>query len=531
MPTIKIRFPSGRYHATPWGHHVNEGLIEWPPCPWRLLRALVAAGFSSQCWNAVPNIARGLINKLASVLPCYHLPQASVAHSRHFMPIGELNRGREKTTLVFDTWANVGDGELFIHWPCELDAEESRLFSELVSALGYLGRSESWVEAEVTNLTREWDSVPCQSGERRGYGWEQVSLMAAIPPDEYQRWRQEVTEPILEKINPPRRGGKRGPSDKDIEKYRQEREQAVVAYPADLLSCLTKDTAWWKGHGWSQPPGSQRVLYWRRIDTLQVGVPTQRRAYPLPEVECVLLALSSPTGNKSPLPHVSRTLPQAEHIRRALICKAGNGERIDCPSLLGKINDERIFGSHDHAHFIPLDLDGDQHLDHILIYAKGKLCSTAQRAVRALKRTWTKGGVGELQLAIVASGPIESLRTIRGYDSAINQIIGASGGAHVWESVTPFVLPRFLKKNGKNNFVGQVQAELSVRGFPEATVEVDKELTQKLRHFVRCRSRGGVPPNVDMGFGLRLRFTTPVQGPILIGYASHYGLGLFRACS
>ena len=43
MPiSVTIRFSAGRFHATPWGHHVNEGLPEWPPSPWRLLRALVA---------------------------------------------------------------------------------------------------------------------------------------------------------------------------------------------------------------------------------------------------------------------------------------------------------------------------------------------------------------------------------------------------------------------------------------------------------------------------------------------------------
>ena len=110
MPTMQLRFPGGRYHATPWGHHVNEGLIEWPPCPWRLLRALIACGFSSQGWTAITPQAQQLINKLAAVLPSYRLPAASAAHSRHFMPIGELAKGRERTTLVFDTWANVGDG-------------------------------------------------------------------------------------------------------------------------------------------------------------------------------------------------------------------------------------------------------------------------------------------------------------------------------------------------------------------------------------------------------------------------------------
>ena len=42
MPIIKLNFPAGRMHATPWGRHVNEGAVEWPPSPWRILRALVA---------------------------------------------------------------------------------------------------------------------------------------------------------------------------------------------------------------------------------------------------------------------------------------------------------------------------------------------------------------------------------------------------------------------------------------------------------------------------------------------------------
>lgn len=40
--SAEIRFPLGRYHATPWDRHVNEGAIEWPPSPWRLARALYA---------------------------------------------------------------------------------------------------------------------------------------------------------------------------------------------------------------------------------------------------------------------------------------------------------------------------------------------------------------------------------------------------------------------------------------------------------------------------------------------------------
>ena len=31
MVAIEFRFLNRRYHATPWGHHVNEGAVEWPP--------------------------------------------------------------------------------------------------------------------------------------------------------------------------------------------------------------------------------------------------------------------------------------------------------------------------------------------------------------------------------------------------------------------------------------------------------------------------------------------------------------------
>jgi CRISPR-associated protein Csb2 len=43
MPlSITIRFLTGRAHLHPWQTHHSEGRVEWPPSPWRLLRALVA---------------------------------------------------------------------------------------------------------------------------------------------------------------------------------------------------------------------------------------------------------------------------------------------------------------------------------------------------------------------------------------------------------------------------------------------------------------------------------------------------------
>src|SRR6476469_2198519 len=101
MPKIGLRFPAGRYHATPWGNHVNEGLIEWPPSPWRLLRALIATGYTKLGWpgDGPPPAGRSLIEKLAGVLPSYRLPDAVGTHSRHYMPMARFKNGREETTL------------------------------------------------------------------------------------------------------------------------------------------------------------------------------------------------------------------------------------------------------------------------------------------------------------------------------------------------------------------------------------------------------------------------------------------------
>ena len=249
-------------------------------------------------------------------------------------------------------------------------------------------------------------------------------------------------------------------------------------------------------------------------------------------VTAMLLAITTASGNRSALPPVTRTLPQAELFHRAIIGRLGNGHRVDCPELTGKDEFDRpLHDHHEHAHTIPVDLDGDGHLDHIIIYAAMGLRDMAQRAIRTLRRTWTKGGAGDLQVAVVGSGDLDMLRRLPpSLQPQIEAILGPPEGATVWESVTPFVLPKTLDRRSRRSVSGQVNAELDSRRLPEAaSVEIDLELTRSLRHFVRRRFHGGTPPKQDVGYGLRLRFAEPVRGPLLLGYASHYGLGLFHA--
>ncbi len=332
-------------------------------------------------------------------------------------------------------------------------------------------------------------------------------------------------------------------------------------------------------------------------------------------VEAILLELAAPADSPPRLLHVRNTLPLAERLHRALVRRAAKGRRIDCPELTGHDASGRPLESgHRHAHVLPLDLDGDQRLDHVLIWAPMGLGPAARSAVRSLRWLGKSGERESLRLAVAGQGNWHALRClpeplrrstrfllgaevrrhregVRGgpvsdeKDRLVHQppcgeaagerstvpsssgrsvwvprgsvasIDGTStvssvasidgvtsvegvasvggnvtvGGARVWSSMTPFVPPRYVKPRGKNSLEGQVQAELASRGLPEASsVEVLEGLTSAMRSFVRVRRWGRRPP-VDMGYALRIELAEPAFGPITLGYAAHFGLGLFRA--
>ena len=533
MPTLRLRFPARRYHATPWGHHVNEGLVEWPPSPWRLLRALLATGYAQCNWPASgpPAVARSLIEKLACAAPRFALPDAVGTHSRHYMPMARFKNGREETTLVFDTWAQIDSGEIRVSWDVQITDDERGVLSRLADQLGYLGRSESWVEAELVETTADTvadDAFPCAERDPVRAGWEQVALLAPITATEYAQWRASAWARACMDAgvdpNKPRHSASESKKLKTI----------AATLPVDLVAALQVDTNWLHELGWSQPPGSRKLLYWRRSNTFESTAPrAQRSPVRATPVECMLLAIAPDGGNLQTLPGVERTLPQAELLHRAL---NANAARIGGHSAVLSGCDaqgERLRLPHQHAHLLHLDLDGDGHLDHVLVWAPMGLDAHAQAAIRATRKSYTKGGSGPLRLALAASGTVRDLAALSApFGNSLLRVVGASGGTTHWRSVTPFVPPRHLKNSGRHTLAGQVTAELVARGIPEPiAVRVrdphSDELALSARHFVRSRRRG-VPPPQDCGFMLEIELAQPVPGPIAIGYGCHFGLGLLE---
>jgi CRISPR-associated protein Csb2 len=140
---VEIQFLAGRYHANPWGRHLNEGAVEWPPSPWRFLRALVSVWRSDG--SAGEATVRGLFGKLADP-PSFHLVPITTGHLRHYVPHGEA------TPLMLNTFV-VCQQAIAFTWPeLTLTGEEQVAFDTILHRLTYLGRSESWCRARRVPL-------------------------------------------------------------------------------------------------------------------------------------------------------------------------------------------------------------------------------------------------------------------------------------------------------------------------------------------------------------------------------------------
>ena len=358
MPiTIALRFPAGRFHATPWGHHVNEGLPEWPPSPWRLLRALVATWKRKLSREpSVGSHVESVLAALANEPPAFALPPATLGHSRHFMPLNSTDPNVR--TKVFDAFVAVDPNQdVVFHWAKgALSPEEQRALSFLLSQLGYFGRAESWCSAR---LLTEFDAsrVNCESGNV-GAGYEAVRVLVPdsrpCPEKQTERWRiwsfKTRTPP-----DPP---------------------WNLLAETADLHAPNEK---------WSDPPGSRWLTYARRTDCFATK-PLVRQPRPAEERTRFTVArfVVDVAEGRRPLPLLTEAVPFAEATRASLMgCfqrllhrkKFGTTrkpyrEEFHSETLSGKLASGEYLKSHGHAFYLPTaeERDGTR-IDHLTVFA------------------------------------------------------------------------------------------------------------------------------------------------------------------
>ena len=192
MLAIKFEFKAKRYHATQWGRHVNEGVPEWPPSPWRILRGMVATWRRTAARDSGGRVVP-ILEALASEYPSFHLPPASTGHTRHYMPY--IEGTRERTTLVIDSFVAVCPGKpLFAVWQnLELDIQQRADLGAILRNMPYLGRAESWVEASLASEHPEINSSPLEDGALPEGDWEIARTLMPRSPIKLEDLEKETS--------------------------------------------------------------------------------------------------------------------------------------------------------------------------------------------------------------------------------------------------------------------------------------------------------------------------------------------------
>jgi CRISPR-associated protein Csb2 len=375
--------------------------------------------------------------------------------------------------LVFDSFlAFDRAGACYVSWPdVDLVPRSRATLGRLLSNLNYLGRSESWIEADL------WDSsvdglFNCAAAVVEDTGREFTQVACALPPSEYtggSTWMDALTF---------------------------------------STTSLLKERA-------SAPPLLRQVAYVRAEDAIETDPPYQavRRT---PEIQAVMLGLDATV-----LPLVTATLEVAEQIRTCLMGAhrrrmGGDGSRVS-PLFSGKSADGGKRLDHGHVYILPLS-NKDGRIDRVRIVSPLRPFSTDELdAVRGVRELWQRDGRPPVQCVVTWQGPVDSIAERR---------------AAVVESATPFVPPRHWKKGRdfKKFLLEEVRRECGNHGIVEP---VEIELLERmpgLFHEVEYRRNRKDDP-VRPGFALRLKFDHEIRTPFAIGYGAHFGLGQFRVPS
>lgn len=533
MTALELTFPAGRFHATPWGRHVNEGAIEWPPSPYRILRSLVAT-WKRKAAHIPEATMRGLLETLAEP-PEFALPPATFGHTRHYMPW--FKKGPGDKTLVFDSFVAVEkDATLCVVWPgLQLTDDQRAALTDLLPLLGTLGRSESWCEARLLSETESADLVGktnCRPLNGHPPTGEVIRVLAVDPTTAFandHNPRHETTSG-------------RG---------KAKTTTVTPLYDPDWHLCM--ETLWLHSRRMSLPPGARWLDYERPKDALATPKPRFRPAPARPAMQVARFALDSAV-----LPLVTDTLRIGEAARIALMSRYGwitrEGDVKGKSAIFsGKNADGTPLTDHTHAYYLPTDEDGDGRLDHLTVVATGGFGPAELKAIdslREIKTKETEDSGHPLGVILTGLGRLDEFQP------------GPLKPAAHWISVTPFLCPEHPKTRGPllhtergaadphRFLLYQLRKELTRwlgRNHPaidpgsvEITLCLDPDGNTRrpdpksgepngprpiqFRRYRQKRSDdGGRRPAAFF----RLTFPEPIPGPLALGHSSHFGLGLF----
>lgn len=492
-------FPLGRFHATPWRvNPFDDPHGEWPPSPWRLVRAVTARFYQwARETEREPDIAEleSLQAAMCKSTYAFHLPadarRGSPLRQYHptefgWRPAKKKEAGTRSygTSLVQDNYWCVPP-ETLVWWLLEGEAWTPDLVAALeqcLARMSYFGRTETLTRIRLSGAQEAIADPNCMLVDKRTRG--------AIP--------------VLSPLDSATRA--------DIERT------------TDDPDAVNRGV----------PPGA-RVLYAVRPPR---PVARERRRAPTPRPDCHLIQFAL-GWNVAPHPRTIVRLSsrfRGAVLRELLRLKTGDGSatwarvgrnvRESIADMVGTDANNEPLKGHRHTEF--------------LAWCEG------HQPTRLLVWRGSRAFDGEEQEAILMAASRDVSWATAGSDSdewkvrlvPLDRDVPPPPGfggqpSIVWESVTPYVPPRHHLRGGKeregDSMMDQIRRELQRRGLT-AHVEVEPigAPAWVSVHVPRREANKRAFISERRGQMFRLRFAVPVTGPIRLGHSSSFGLGLFR---
>ena len=506
---LSFSFEHGRFHGTTWrANPFDDPEGEWPPSPWRIVRALIARAHQWARESGETVDVAGLARALCSSEWSYTTPlgvgRGPTLKQYHqvvwgWNPPGAKDDRRygPKTSLVPDSsWLTADEPTRWVLDGGVWTDAVRELLARTVERLTYLGRAESVcrvaLEREAPEMRGQLKTRR-QEVERNGQGTV-VRVLVPEPDASY-----------------------------------------------DEL-CVTTDHL--EGGADTPPPGARWMYTWRPAGGRSKPKPNTPKAVEHTPVSLIQFALGFHVPPRmyawTRLTHQFRCVA-IKALERLLKARNVPEAEIEaqCNRLAGKDADGHPLRGHKHAHWMLFSAESDP-----------------RTAVPARLVVWREEPFGsdEVQAILDAAkgelfwGPNEKkspwgARAIP-LDREVPSPKRFDSMSCVWESATPWVPARCgVRSNGKLREGlapdEQLAAELKSRGLGDAQIEwLDDGEVNFLA--VRVPKSKRAPKSKDdserattptrgghRGFRLRLTFDHPVSGPIALGHSSHFGLGWF----
>jgi len=520
MIVLELCFPAGRFHATPWGRHVNEGAVEWPPSPWRLLRSLIATWHLKARTEVPEDTLRALITNLAAQSPHFFLPKACTSHTRHYLPVVEAKK--EKKTKVFDTFIQLGPHEaVLVAWDLVLPPDNVEALKTLAARVGYLGRAESLVEIRLREDIAQIkpNASPHAEGVNMPCNTELVRTLGPMPLAKYEKWRTD----FLEKNSSPTEAPKKTAARKNSSKKAKGPE-----VPVDIFSALHADTADLQAAGWNLPPGAEFINYTRPEDAF---APARRAPHPTIR-KTLTVARYAIVSDVSP--RLTQAISVANRIHEAL-CKWSDQGDGPASVFTGFDVTGKPLEGHGHAHIFCEANGSRDAITHLTVWSPNGFDEQACFALRSLNKVWGHGG-HDLRLVLIGLGQPETFPDCNLFASS-----------KVWRSATPFVSTRHAKSfhDGRPKIdavtgwqtgspahdllrlLGSHPKTIRAAIHQDKVIAIGASRTLRCLQFQTTRHDGGGRRGQSDGAAFTMTFPQNVAGPLALGYGSHFGLGLF----